>query len=179
MKGLKRIKEDKVKSRNALKAKLQRTRKLQQMARVISRTRDILHRDVLPQRVAQSNLARMEGDINANLKFFADPFWVETDEALSFIVHKPGEPPQSAERLSTGQRVVLALAFWPTVAALWQHDLGMLALDEPTANLDDGNRKYLAEALAALTAKVRGNRQLLMVTHDSNLRSSFDQVIDL
>lgn len=162
-----------------LKAKLKRTKRLKQMAKVIEAARDVLHRDRLPKRVAQMNLARMEGDINEQLGFFGDPYWVEADNELSFVVHKSGEPAQNAGRLSTGQRVILALAFWPSVASLWSSELGMLALDEPTANLDGENRKLLRDALGAMTAKVRGQRQLIMVTHDPDLRTSFDQVIDL
>jgi DNA repair exonuclease SbcCD ATPase subunit len=162
-----------------LKTKLKRSKRLKQMAKVIEAAREVLHRDRLPKRVAQMNLSRMEGDINEQLGFFGDPYWVEADNELSFVVHKSGEPAQNAGRLSTGQRVILALAFWPSVASLWSSELGMLALDEPTANLDGENRKLLRDALGAMTAKVRGQRQLIMVTHDPDLRTSFDQVIDL
>lgn len=162
-----------------LKTKLARTRRVRQMARVISESRDVVHRDRLQRRVATLNLARMEGDINENLAAFGDPFWVEASHDLSFVANKPGEPPQPAARLSTGQRVILALAFWPAVASLWSTELGMLALDEPTANLDADNRKCLRDALAGMTARVRGDRQVIMVTHDPDLRTAFDQVIDL
>lgn len=162
-----------------LKAKLKRSRKVRKTAAIVEEVRDLMHRDQLPRLVAQSNLSRMEGDINEGLGFFGDPFWVEADDNLTFLAHKPGEPAQPAARLSTGQRVVLALSFWPAVASLWSQDLGILALDEPTANLDEENRKFLSQALGTLTAKVRGRRQLIMVTHDPNLRTAFDQVIDL
>lgn len=162
-----------------LRVKLKRDKRLRKMVKVVEAARDVLHRDRLPRRVAKINLMCMEGDINEHLKKFGDPFSVEADEELSFSVSKPGEPPQPAGRLSTGQRVVLALAFWPSVASLWSSELGMLALDEPTANLDAENRKLLREALSAMTAKVRGERQLIMVTHDPDLRTAFDQVIDL
>lgn len=179
MKGLTRDIKDKTDQLNRLRSKLNRSRKIKAMASIISKVRDTLHRDGLPHRVAQANLARMQIDVNKNLAKFDDPFWVETDDTLSFIVHKPGEKPHIAARLSTGQRVVLALAFWPAVASLWGDELGMLVLDEPTANLDTENRKLLADAISTMTAKVRGERQLVMVTHDHDLRSSFDQVIDL
>jgi len=162
-----------------LKEQLRRTKKIRQMVKIIERAREVLHRACLPRRVAHSNMLRMEGDINEHLGFFGDPFSVEVGEDLSFIVSKPGEPPQSANRLSTGQRVVLSVAFWASVASLWSGELGMLVLDEPTANLDSDNRKMLRDALSAMTAKVRDNRQLIMVTHDSDLRNAFDQVIDL
>ena len=178
-KGLRKQIEGKQADLKKLRTKLKRTKKVRNMAKVISEVREVLHRDKLPKRVATTNLARMEGDINEGLGHFGDPFWVETNGELSFTVHKGGEPPQAAGRLSTGQRVVLALAFWPAVASLWATDLGMLCLDEPTANLDGENRKFLAQALGAMTAKVRGQRQLIMVTHDHDLKTAFDQVVDL
>lgn len=179
IKGVRKQIDAKKEDLKKLKAKLKRTRKIRQMVKIIEGAREVLHRDRLPRRVAQMNLSRMEGDINDHLKFFGDPYWVESNEELSFVVHKAGEPPQNAGRLSTGQRVILALSFWPAVASLWSAELGMLALDEPTANLDGENRKFLRDALGAMTAKVRGQRQLIMVTHDPDLRTAFDQVIDL
>lgn len=179
VKGVRKQIDAKKEELRRLKAKLKRTRKVRQMAKIVEAAREVLHRDRLPRRVAQMNLSRMEGDINDHLKFFGDPYWVEANEELSFVVHKAGEPPQNAGRLSTGQRVILALAFWPAVASLWSAELGMLALDEPTANLDGENRKFLRDALGAMAAKVRGHRQLIMVTHDPDLRAAFDQVIDL
>lgn len=169
-------KEDQVK---ALKHRLKRSKRVKAMAAVAMRARDVLHRDCLPRRVAQTNLSRMEEDINAGLGRFGDPFWVESSSDLTFTAHKPGEPPQPATFLSTGQRVILALSFWPAVASLWESDIGMLALDEPTANLDEDNRRLLAQSLGAMAAKVRGRRQLVMVTHDHGLKTAFDQVIDL
>jgi DNA repair exonuclease SbcCD ATPase subunit len=159
--------------------KMKRTKRVRDMLKVLATARDTLHRDNLPRRVAQANLARIRDNINNGLERFGRPFWVEMSEDLGFIVHKQDSPPQPADWLSTGQRVVLAMAFWPAVASLWGADLGMLALDEPSANLDAVNRRFLGEAISELTARVRGNKQFIAVTHDSDLRSSFDQVIEL
>lgn len=178
-KGLNQLIKDKGEQIDALRARMKRGKKLRRIAGIAEIARDVLHRDRLPRRVAQTNLSRMEGDINAGLELLGDPWWIESNEQLSFVVHKPGEPPQPADWLSTGQRVILAMAFWPAVASLWSADLGMLALDEPTANLDGDNRKLLGDALTVLTAQVRNRRQLLMVTHDRELQAGFDQVIDL
>lgn len=163
-----------------LRTRLERTKKVRRLARVADQLCDLFDpKDGLPKDVAQENLVEMEYDINEGLKIFGDPFWVEASDDLSFIVHPPDKPPHPAGWLSTGQRVVLALAFWPAVASLWSNDLGILGLDEPTANLDAANRRYLADALGQMTAKVRGKRQVFVVTHDPDLRSAFDQVIDL
>jgi len=57
--------------------------------------------------------------------------------------------------------------------------VGLLALDEPTANLDEDNRSFLADALSSLSTKISGHRQIIMVTHADNLRGCFDQIITL
>jgi DNA repair exonuclease SbcCD ATPase subunit len=149
------------------------------MQKILTSARDVLHRDRLPRRVAESNLRLIEDAVNANLELFGSPFWATTAEDLSFLVNKPGEPQQAASRLSTGQKVVLALAFWSAVASLLGNELGLLALDEPTANLDYDNRILLRESLTTLSRKLKGSRQLILVTHDPYLRTAFDQVIDL
>jgi chromosome segregation ATPase len=146
---------------------------------ILARARDVVHRDGLPQRVAQANLHRMEADINAGLDHFGRPFWVEADTDLTFVAHKPGTPPHAAGLLSGGQKMVLAVSFWNAVASMYKADVGMLVLDEPTANLDAANVAGLAEAMAAFTGTVRGRRQLIMVTHADALKSAFDQVVTL
>lgn len=163
----------------AVTIKLERNKKQRKLVKIFERAREVVHYDKLPTQVSQANLALMEYDINKNLEAFNDPFWIEPDENLQFIVHKPGEPAQYAQQLSTGLCVVLAIPFWLSVASLWKTGIGMLALDEPTANLDEENRTYLADALGGLTRKLRGNQQILMTTHAEELKPSFDQVIEL
>jgi DNA repair exonuclease SbcCD ATPase subunit len=163
-----------------LKARLQRQAKVQAMVEILERVRDATHRNALPQRVAQVNLHRMEGAINAGLELFGSPFWISTKDNLDFLIYKPGEPGgQAVQQTSIGQRVLLAIAFWGASHSLYSTDLGMLVLDEPSANLDAANRKYLAEAIARLTKSVRDKRQVLVISHAEELAGSFDQVIDL
>lgn len=179
LRGTRRLIREKEDALATLRLRLKKGKKVRRQAAVVARSRGLFHASGLPLKVATANLRRMEGTINENLADYDDPFWVETGEELNFIVHKPGEPPMPARRLSTGWRVVLALAFWPAVASLWSQDLGMLGLDEPTANLDEDNRRFLSESLRRNTARVRGRRQILLVSHDHALRPAFDQVVDL
>lgn len=179
LRGLKTAAKGKQADLDKLRGRLQRSKKIQRAVRVAHELRTLFHpREGLAKDVAEENLSEMEGDINEGLSQFGDPFWVEAAKDLSFTVHAPGKPPHPALWLSTGQRVILALAFWPAVASLWSADLGILGLDEPTANLDAENRRFLADALSAMTAKVHGRRQVLVVTHDPDLRTSFEQVLD-
>ena len=167
------------KSLEALKAVMKRQKKLRKAAKLLERARDVFHWSALPWQVAQGNLMRMEADINDALGWFGNPFWVAADESLGFTVHIPGRTEKRAEALSGGQKVILAVAFRSGANAVFNTDLGMMFLDEPTSGLDADNLGYFEEALQSLAAQVRGKRQLIIVTHAANLRSGFDQVIDL
>jgi DNA repair protein RAD50 len=71
-------------------------------------------------------------------------------------------------RSSAGQRVLTSLLVRLALADTFAAHCGVLALDEPTTNLDHDNIMALAEALADL---IRGRReqsnfQLIIITHD-------------
>ena len=157
-----------------------RSRRLRRYAERVAVLRDeVFHRQKLPQYVSQVMLARLAAAINDNLAHFGDPFRVEAGEGLSLSVHLPGLPPLPAERLSGGQKSVLAIAFRTALSSLSGRDVGMLALDEPTAGMDDRNISCLAEALSVWALRLRGRRQVLLITHAAELRGAFDQVVEL
>lgn len=167
---------------DALRAVLGRQKKTRVAAKTLEAVRDVFHWSRLPHRVARGNLSEMEGAINKALGWFGDPFWVETAESesdLGFMVHLPGHPPCPAERLSGGQKGVFAVAFRYSISSLFDADIGMMYLDEPTANMDDENVGYFTEALKKLAVEVRGKRQLVVITHHKRLLSAFDQVIEV
>lgn len=163
----------------ALYARMARQQKSKQFAERLKLIKEIMHPQALPQFVAQRNLQDMEHDINHELDNFGSPFWVEVADDLSFIAHPAGRTAHRAERLSGGQKSVLAICFRTAICGLFDTQLDMLSLDEPTAGMDDDNRRYLSEALRQYAARVRNNRQVFMITHASELRSAFDQVVDL
>lgn len=179
LREISRRREEAQRDLDALKATMQRRKKLRKAMEILGKARDVFHWSRLPWMVAQGNLIRMEGDINEALHWFGDPFWVQADDKLSFRVHIPGRTPKRAEALSGGQKGVLAIAFRSGANAVFNVDLGMMFLDEPTAGLDDENVGYFEDALRALAAQVRGKRQLVIVTHAGELRPAFDQVIQI
>ena len=73
-------------------------------------------------------------------------------------------------RCSAGQKVVACLIIRLALAESFCLSCGILALDEPTTNLDRGNIGGLAEALADLIAARRDQRnfQLIIITHDES-----------
>lgn len=162
----------------ALKATKLRRDKITAACKTAGKVKELFHWSGLPNQVAQANLAGMEDDINETLSWFGNPFWVEADENLGFIVHMPGKTPKRAESLSGGQKAVLAIAFRVAVNTLFGTDIGMMWLDEPTAGLDDQNVEYFHDALLKLANEVRNKRQIAVITHASELKSAFDQVIE-
>jgi DNA repair protein RAD50 len=71
-------------------------------------------------------------------------------------------------RCSAGQKVLACLIIRLALAETFCLHCGILALDEPTTNLDADNAGSLAEALRAVMAARReqANFQLVVITHD-------------
>jgi ATPase subunit of ABC transporter with duplicated ATPase domains len=148
------------------------------VAAVLQRLRDeVFHHSKLPRLVARGNLERMEAAVNAQLKEFGSPFWVRASETLGFTAHLPGKPPRPVESLSGGQQGVFAFAYRAALGSRFAVDAGMLALDEPTDGLDAANVAYLRDALAGLAGRVRGSRQVFVVSHSEALLPAFDHVV--
>lgn len=135
-----------------------------------------------PRLVAQRNLQRLEAAINELLQVFRVNFVIKvaTDGTPTFIAEFFDGRRQVAQRLSVGQKTVLALAFRVAVNAMFAEEIGLLALDEPTASLDQPRIQALAPVLEKLrelsTAK---GLQCLLVTHAVNLSHLFESAIEL
>ena len=135
-----------------------------------------------PRIVAQRNLQRLEAGINELLQIFKVNFLIRAsnEKAPSFIAEFFDGRTQPAQRLSIGQKTVLALAFRVAVNAMFAEEIGLLALDEPTASLDQTRVQALAPVLEKLrdlsTAK---GLQCLLVTHATSLSHLFESTIEL
>lgn len=84
-------------------------------------------------------------------------------------------------RCSAGQRVLASLIIRIALADTFSTNCGILALDEPTTNLDRENIHSLSEALVDLvTQKQRQkNFQLLIITHDQEFVDRLTRVESL
>ena len=142
--------------------------------------RGVVHKDAAPRFVAQRNLARLEVGINESLQLFDTPYRVQADEGLSFVVSFNNGSRQPAERLSEGQKVVLALAFRLALNLMFAENVGALYLDEPTAYLDDHHIRAFEPVLAQLRdlSAARG-LQCIIITHERDLAPLFDSVVQL
>jgi len=84
-------------------------------------------------------------------------------------------------RCSAGQKVLASLIIRLALAETFSTNCGIIALDEPTTNLDRENIESLAVALADIANKRVGQRnfQLVVITHDEEfieLLSRADQI---
>ena len=73
-------------------------------------------------------------------------------------------------RCSAGQKVLACLIIRLALAETFSANCGVIALDEPTTNLDRENIESLANALADLVIKrsQQRNFQLVVITHDED-----------
>lgn len=71
-------------------------------------------------------------------------------------------------RCSAGQKVLASIIIRLALAECFGTSCGIIALDEPTTNLDSDNIESLAQALNNLiaTRRVQKNFQLIVITHD-------------
>ena len=71
-------------------------------------------------------------------------------------------------RCSAGQKVLASVVIRLALSEAFCCDCGILALDEPTTNLDEDNSRSLAEALRELINSRRSVKhfQLIVITHD-------------
>jgi DNA repair exonuclease SbcCD ATPase subunit len=154
--------------------------KIRKWAELSEKARDALKN--APRLVAQRNLQRLEAAINELLQIFSVNFLVRVagDGTPTFVAEFYDGRRQVAQRLSIGQKTVLALAFRVAVNAQFAEEIGLLALDEPTASLDAPRIQALAPVLEKLrdlsTAK---GLQCLLVTHAAGLSHLFESTIEL
>ena len=142
--------------------------------------RDVVHRDAAPRFVAQRNLQRLQSIINQQLEQFDTDYRVTAQEGLSFRADFPDGRSQPAERLSGGEQVILALALRIALNLMVTGDINFLALDEPTAFLDDHHIQGFEPVLGRLREYVASRGlQCLMVTHERRLAPMFDAVVEL
>lgn len=144
------------------------------------RSRMILHRDRLPNMVAQAFIKAINQKLGAYIELFEVPFTVKIEPDLSIRCFFGGNREAMAERLSGGQKVMLGIAFRFAIYDLFVNNLGFMVLDEPTVYLDHDR----IEGVFDLLQKVKGysqsaGLQLIVVTHEARLQGVFDQTIRL
>lgn len=86
------------------------------------------------------------------------------------VMYKSGNELDMRGRCSAGQKVLTSILIRLALAECFGVNCGIIALDEPTTNLDQENAESLAEALNQIIEfrKQQLNFQLIIITHDEN-----------
>ncbi|XP_004517595.1 DNA repair protein RAD50 [Ceratitis capitata] len=81
-------------------------------------------------------------------------------------------------RCSAGQRVLASLIIRMALAETFSSNCGVLALDEPTTNLDRNNILSLCEALNRIVdeRRMQSNFMLIIITHDDDFISTLGKI---
>jgi DNA repair protein RAD50 len=85
------------------------------------------------------------------------------------VMTKSGRELDMRGRCSAGQKVLASIVIRLALAESFCVSTGILALDEPTTNLDAPNKRGLAMALSRIIdARKADNLQLIIITHDED-----------
>ncbi|CAN6447622.1 unnamed protein product [Victoria cruziana] len=102
----------------------------------------------------------------------------EKERLLSEVVMQTGDAElEMRGRCSAGQKVLASLIIRLALAETFCLNCGILALDEPTTNLDGPNSESLASALLRIMEdrKSQENFQLIVITHDERFAQLIGQ----
>lgn len=118
---------------------------------------------------------------------------IQTDESMTggvsrrrtynykVVQVKKGVELEMRGRCSAGQKVLACLVIRMALAETFSSHCGILALDEPTTNLDRENIISLSDALSRIisTREKEKNFQLLIITHDEEFLNTLTRVQSL
>jgi DNA repair exonuclease SbcCD ATPase subunit len=154
--------------------------KLKAWRQTLEDARVILHRDQLPNMVAQLYIHSLNKRLARYLDLFEVPFTCRIRPDLSIECAKGGNVTEAAERLSGGEKVMLGIAFRFAVYDLFASNLGLLILDEPTVFLDEDHIQSVYSLLERVKSYSKAaGLQLIVVTHEKALAGVADRVIQL
>ena len=147
---------------------------------VMTEARDILHPDMLPRLTLAGNLDEINARMAENLRKFGADYQVRLATTLDFACDLPGKADADAAELSGGQAVVAGIAFRLALLDVLSGGCAFMVLDEPTAFLDDPNRRSLMALLPGIAASLRTMGMTIAVpTHDPALAAVCDTKITL
>ena len=147
----------------------------------VQTVKDMLHRDKLPKIVLLFFLDELRNKVCQYLKAFGSTYIVQIDNDFQITFIKNGGKEKQLDRLSGGEKTVLSVSLHLAVSELFGNGLGLLVLDEPTANMDIDYVNQLTQIIETLSSGLLGgDRQLIVVTHHaSEMSGVFDKLIEI
>ncbi|MEB3760284.1 MAG: SMC family ATPase [Desulfurococcales archaeon] len=107
---------------------------------------------------------------------YVDVEIIDTPQGVEFLLRNRDGIASTPEMLSGGEKTAFALALILALNRVLTGNIGFLILDEPTRNLDEERRKMLVEILRNIKSELGIVKQLVIVTHDDDLRDAADEV---
>lgn len=144
--------------------------------------REIFYRTNLPMRLAKAYISKIDAQMKNFLELMGAPFTVSLNlgKGYNFTCIFPDGTRRDARFLSGGEKVKFSIAFYLAVHSLLAGRIGVLSLDEPTAQLDEESISNLVETLNKVRGYARNSGlQIFMITHSPQLYNCFDQTIRL
>ncbi|KAF2355146.1 P-loop containing nucleoside triphosphate hydrolase [Trinorchestia longiramus] len=94
------------------------------------------------------------------------------------VMHKRDAELDMRGRCSSGQKVLASLIIRMALAETFSKNCGILALDEPTTNLDRDNIRSLVDSLVGIVNQrsLQRNFQLIIITHDDEFLHGLTEV---
>lgn len=135
--------------------------------KILTDSRNILHRDNLPRMLVNELLSTLNKNLNLYLNQFNFPFEVTWSSSGALTYTNELGQALDAKLLSGGQRYVLVVALRCAFASLFKAKFPLFVMDEPTTGLDVENREALSSVITAF-AESR-NMVTVIPTHDEML----------
>lgn len=165
-----------------LKEKTERGDVILRYRKLLSDTREVLHRDNLPLKVSRSVLSAVNNKMKEIAGLFDLDFTpkIREEDLMPVFTNATYTSPTPYYMLSGGELVAFSITFTIALWELFLPDCELLVLDEPTKYLDE-NR---VSGLIDLLDKVRGwcweeENQMILVSHDRRLQNTMDKVLRL
>lgn len=149
----------------------------------LSDARSVFRRDKLPMLLAKRFLTALDSNIQRFLQLMQSDFTAEleqVDGSYNFLCTFGDATQRDASLLSGGEKVRFSISFLLAVNEVLSARFGVLALDEPTAQLDDDNIQYFMDVLSHVQEYAANSGvQVFLITHSAQLVGSFDQAVML
>ena len=175
-----KIMEARVERAQVLKARIDLANSLRSDLQL---ARSVFHRQALPAELAGRWLRATDGYLRKFMDSFDTGFTAsieQLDGEYNFKCAFNDGTMRSGNSLSGGEKACLSIGLLLSLNEAISKKLGMLSLDEPTAEMDDDNIGRLNTVLQGVKRYASNTGvQIIVITHSKLLSGVFDQVIDL
>jgi len=146
----------------------------------INQLRDVFHWRNISMQASTFILDNLVDDINDYLALLEVPFRVKTKEGSMTLTAVFGDTELPDQLLSGGQRVAVSIAMKLAILRLLGGKFRFIALDEPTAFLDNARIAGLRELMRRTNEVCRNEgTKLIVISHCPEIQSAFDNVVQL